>query len=494
MNRRLGHGVSILCALLLATLAASQAMAARRVALVVGNGNYEHAATLANPPNDANAIAALLTRAGFEVVDERRDVGVVEFKRAVREFTSAAANADIAVVYYSGHGIEIGGVNYLVPVDAKLVNDADVEDEAISLDRIIGSTQSAKLLSLIILDACRNSPFARHPGARLAPPAAVAIPLPPATRSMGNPLAGAEQPGANTLVAYAAKAGSVSFDGTGANSPFTTALLKYIAEPGLDIRIALGKVRDDVLASTSNRQEPFVYGSLGGAGIALVPAPEAPTASSAAAVSDPNAGVAADYEMAERVGTPWAWVAFLAAHNGGFYANLARAQLEKLVPASANGAPPPLSAEPSKAPPLASVASQTPSDVVAAKDQRQAALPISNPVAANPDCKADELKLKQLRLDPDLEQVSKFSRDLTCEKLRHELNRLMESIGADPRVEPAAQTLKGEDLASACKHESAELMLLRANPDKTSATKFAHDLKCDNLRPQVVRLLESIGN
>src|SRR5580692_3204965 len=149
MRTFLRHAACILCAILFATLSTRAAMAERRVALVIGNAKYEHADALTNTVNDANAIAALLTKAGFDVVDERRDVGVVEFKRAVREFLNSAANADIAVVYYSGHGIEVGGTNYLIPVDAKLASDFDIDDEAISLDRLTVATQPAQKLSLI---------------------------------------------------------------------------------------------------------------------------------------------------------------------------------------------------------------------------------------------------------------------------------------------------------------------------------------------------------
>ena len=202
----------------------------------------------------------LLTKAGFDFVDRRRDLGVVEFKRAVREFVDRAASADVAVVYYSGHGLEIGGVNYLIPVDAKLTSVLDMDDEAVSLDRILVAAGHVKKLSLIILDACRENPF--HPAADDAR----------VTRGVSMGLAGVGPTVADTLIAFAAKAGSVSYDGDGRNSPFTTALLKYITQPGLDIRLALGKVRDDVLRATNHRQEPYVYGSLGGDNVALVPA------------------------------------------------------------------------------------------------------------------------------------------------------------------------------------------------------------------------------
>ena len=123
----------------------------------------------------------------------------------------------------------------------------------------------------------------------------------------------------------------MSSDGRGPDSPFTTALLKYIAQPGLDIRIALGKVRDDVLASTGGRQEPFVYGSLGGAYVSLVPAAPASAGPAPKGENDPNISAAIDYEMAERVGTSDGWHAFLKAHTSGYYAELSRAQLAKLV-------------------------------------------------------------------------------------------------------------------------------------------------------------------
>ena len=139
------------------------ALAERRIALVIGNGKYENAGVLTNPVNDAVAIGALLKKAGFDVVDLRLNLGVVEFKRAVREFVDRAANADVAVVYYSGHGLEYGGVNYLIPVDAKLTSTFDIEDETVSLDRILVAAGHVKKLSLIILDACRENPF--HPTA-----------------------------------------------------------------------------------------------------------------------------------------------------------------------------------------------------------------------------------------------------------------------------------------------------------------------------------------
>src|SRR6202795_1939535 len=254
----------IVCVMMVAAAigCATAAMADRRVALVIGNRTYRNAPELPNTINDANAVAALFRSVGFEVVNSRTDLGVLDFKRAIRDFLITAENADVAVVYYAGHGIEINGTNYLIPVDAKLARDYDVEDEAVALDRIIWALQSVRRLRLILLDACRDNPFVvrlqRSVGVRAA-----------AKGGLGK----IDDVSADTLVAYAAKAGSVSYDGDGANSPFATALLKHVAEPGLDIRIALGRVRDQVLKETGGRQEPFIYGSLGGSIIPLVPLP-----------------------------------------------------------------------------------------------------------------------------------------------------------------------------------------------------------------------------
>jgi hypothetical protein len=246
----------------LAMLAAGAAHAERRVALIIGNGAYAHVAKLPNTTRDAEAMEATFHAAGFDLVEAKRDLDSASMRRALRDFSDQVRDADIAAVYYAGHGIEVGGVNYLVPVDATLERDIDVEDEAVPLDRIIRILEQAKRLRLVILDACRENPFARSMKRSLA------------SRGIGRGLAKVDDLSSDTLIAFAAKAGSTAADGEGANSPYTSALVKHIATPGLDLRLALGRVRDDVLKTTHNKQEPFVYGSLGGAEIPLVP--EAP--------------------------------------------------------------------------------------------------------------------------------------------------------------------------------------------------------------------------
>ncbi len=254
--------------LALVLVAAGDAQAEKRVALVIGNSAYVHVPSLANPANDANAVSIMMRHAGYEVV-ETRDLGNVEMRRALRDFEEMTRDADIAVVFYAGHGIEVKGSNFLVPVDALFRRDSDVEDEAVTLDRVLRTLEPAKRLRLVILDACRDNPFIMK---RMA-----------ATRSLSRGLAPVEPITSDTLIAFAAKAGSTAADGEGVHSPFTKALLNYIASPGLDVRLALGRVRDEVVRTTASGQEPFVYGSLGGSVVALVPASKAPVE----AISDP---------------------------------------------------------------------------------------------------------------------------------------------------------------------------------------------------------------
>ena len=144
-----------------ATVSVTDAHADRRVALVIGNSAYQRVAKLPNPVNDARAVAALLRGAGFDVVESRFDLDAASLRRAMGDFTDIANDADVAVVYYAGHGIEVDGNNYLIPVDAVLARDVDVEDETVSVDRVMKALDPAKRLRLVILDACRDNPFTR---------------------------------------------------------------------------------------------------------------------------------------------------------------------------------------------------------------------------------------------------------------------------------------------------------------------------------------------
>ena len=319
----------VLCGLWAAlVMTVADAHAQRRVALVIGNGGYQNAGKLPNSSSDANAVAALLRKAGFDVVETKLDIGNAEFKRAVRDFAPIARESDIAAVYFAGHGIEVNGTNYLLPVDAKLASDFDVEDEAVSLDRLMRAIEPARQLRLVILDASRDNPFVT--GMRRGV----------SSRPASAGLAKVEPASTEALIVYAAAPGAVIDEAQGGKNPFTAALLDHLTVQGRDVRTALGHVRDDVLRATGNRQEPFIGGSLSGTTIALAPDAQQQqqrTASSTRQISvlprpgtDSAADPRRDYEFAERVGTREAWDSFLALHPDGFYASLAREQREKL--------------------------------------------------------------------------------------------------------------------------------------------------------------------
>ena len=302
-------------------LVSGPALAEKRVALVLGNSAYKNVAPLANPVNDSARMASTLKEAGFDVVDSRRDLPAAETRRALRDFADRARDADIAVVYYAGHGIEVDGANYLIPVDARLERDTDIYDEGLSLDRILIAIEPAKKLRLVILDACRDNPFSRTMKRTVA------------SRAIGQGLAKVEPTSPNVLIAYSAKAGSTAADGDGKNSPFTSALSHHLTKPGLDVRRAFGFVRDEVLKTTGNKQEPYVYGSLGGDDVPLVPAPRQAPAAAAPAAPVPSAQAEArrDYELALQIGNKSALNAFLAQYPDGFYASLAKLQLDKIA-------------------------------------------------------------------------------------------------------------------------------------------------------------------
>jgi uncharacterized caspase-like protein len=298
------------------------ALAEKRVALVIGNSSYEKVAPLGNPANDAGLMAETFKAAGFDSVDLRRNLNVADMRRALREFFYKSEGADIAVVFYAGHGIEVDGTNYLIPIDAVLARDIDIYDEALPLDRVLVSVDPAKQLRLVILDACRDNPFARTMKRTLS------------SRGISRGLAKVEPTSTNTLIAFAARAGSTASDGDDRNSPFTTALTRYITRPGLDLRKAFGYVRDDVLKATGNGQEPYVYGSLGGDDVPLVPARPDLTVPQA----DPQAAVRRDYELALQLGTRDGWQAFLSHYPQGYYSDLAKGQLNKIAAEEARAA------------------------------------------------------------------------------------------------------------------------------------------------------------
>lgn len=219
-----------------------------RVALVIGNGTYEKVPELPNPTRDAADIGRALERLDFKVT-QVKNATAQEMRKAVVDFGRSAEGSDIAVVFYAGHGLEVGGENWLIPISAELRSDTDIESEAISLRSVSLQVSKARKLGLVILDACRNNPFAAKMKRSIS------------TRAVARGLAPTE-PSDNVLIAYAARDGTTASDGDGRNSPFTASLLRHIETSGLEISFLFRRVRDDVMAATKREQQPFVYGSL----------------------------------------------------------------------------------------------------------------------------------------------------------------------------------------------------------------------------------------
>jgi tetratricopeptide (TPR) repeat protein len=221
-----------------------------RLALVIGNSGYTAVAKLPNPERDADTIAAALQADGFTVT-KVDNLARSDFIAAINRFSDNAARADWAVIYFAGHGLQLDGTNYLIPIDAKLNADRDVQDEAIALDRVINAVAGARRLGLVIVDACRNNPFLNKMHFTVASRAAH-------TRGLAR-----IEPQGTTLVEFSARDGQEALDGdTSANSPFATALAKRLATPGLEVGKLLRAVREDVYTATDKQQEPMFSGDL----------------------------------------------------------------------------------------------------------------------------------------------------------------------------------------------------------------------------------------
>jgi uncharacterized caspase-like protein len=252
-----------LCLIIFCTVLAGSATAVRaeKVALVIGMGQYVSVPQLLNASNDARDIAETLESVGFNVT-LAIDTPLASLMDIIDEFAFRAETADLAMVYFAGHGIEVQGENFLIPVDAVVASNRDVQRQSISLDMLLNAVEGAREMRVVILDSCRDNPFGDAIDLDLVGTAPEGEDS--ATRSAGRVGLAPANPSQGTIVAFAARDGQVALDGTGDNSPFATALMDKMVEPGLEISLMFRQVRDQVLAQTANLQEPYVYGSLSG--------------------------------------------------------------------------------------------------------------------------------------------------------------------------------------------------------------------------------------
>jgi hypothetical protein len=242
----------ILVALLLFVLQQSDAHAAKRVALVIGNSAYLHTPRLENPKHDATDISAALRKLGFEIIDGF-DLGKTAFERKVRDFAAALRGAEAGLFFYAGHGLQVGGQNFLVPVDAELTSADALDFEMIRLEVVHRTMERESATNIMFLDACRNNPLARNLARAMG------------TRSaqIGHGLAAVES-GVGTLISFSTQPGNVALDGTGRNSPFAGALVKHLSAASDDLSAILINVRNDVMKETQKRQVPWEHSALTG--------------------------------------------------------------------------------------------------------------------------------------------------------------------------------------------------------------------------------------
>jgi peptidoglycan hydrolase-like protein with peptidoglycan-binding domain len=263
----------------LGTIPPRAAVDDKRVALVIGNSAYQSADSLKNPRRDAEDIAAALADIGFEVL-QGFDLDSNGMNRLTRDFARKAETADLAMAYYSGHGLQFDNRNYLVPVDA-VIEDAYDLRSLFQLEQLISDTSGAKKLAIVVVDACRNDPLQASLTRSLR-------------KSLGSSRSatldkGLAAPGdypAQTLITYATTAGDVAYDGNGQNSPYVAALLRHLKTPDVDVRILFGRVRDDVARATAQQQRPEVYQQLGGEEVFLVRTPPRPSGLELAELTD----------------------------------------------------------------------------------------------------------------------------------------------------------------------------------------------------------------
>ncbi|MBV8753882.1 MAG: caspase family protein [Hyphomicrobiales bacterium] len=223
-----------------------------RLALVIGNGAYVNATALPNPPNDAAVVAKVLREIGLEVI-EGTNLDRAGMERLVRDFLHKAPSARVTLLYYAGHGMQVDGRNYLIPIDAKLAAPSDLAFETLELDKVLAGLDDEARANIVVLDACRDNPLARNFAGKLS-----------ATRSAAVPagLAGYATVGTGTLIAFATAPGQTALDGSDGNSPFTSAFVKHVRTRGIEVNQMLTRVRVEVASATKNRQVPWANSSL----------------------------------------------------------------------------------------------------------------------------------------------------------------------------------------------------------------------------------------
>jgi hypothetical protein len=528
MNRFVLSWVAALCGIFCVVLSTDAAWAERKVALVVGNTQYKNPSlVLLNPRNDAEDVAAVLRSLDFEVV-LTVDANKRDFDLAMTQFARMATAADAALFYYAGHALQYQGRNYLMPTDGELEDEVSLRYQMVLLDDVRAAVERADGVKIIILDACRNNPVVDNLRRKMAGMSRGIE----ATRGLAR-----IDKALGMVVAYSTAADDVAADGAGRNSPFTSALLRRLKEPGLEIGSMFRRIAADVNEKTNGRQRPETYVSL--IGEYYLNQKDKPVWDQIKDSSDASAfrSFIAQFPSSPRASDAQYRLQILerlAKQSGPNLADVesSRAKLAagEREPGERQPVQPPqveeklASIEPQRSRPARPEELRANPSV---EQQKQASLTIAPlpgtpqpplslpPVTQEQACKRDGDRLLRLRATQVREEVISFERELGCEKLRPQLLRLKESIAVDSaradsqatpqlavpppprpqeitRAEPQSQPPAAQP-DEACKRDQERLVRLRASPVLDQITRFEQELRCARLRPQIVRLRESVG-
>jgi len=542
MSKFVSSWIAALCSAILIVLSPSAAWAERRIALVVGNAQYKNPnLVLFNPKNDAEDVAGVLRSLGFEVI-LTVDAGKRDLDLAMAQFARLATGADAALFYFAGHALQYQGRNYLMPTDAELEDEISLRFQMTSLDDVRAAVERSGGVKIMILDACRNNPVVDRLTRRtvgVSRGVDIVRGLARIDKTQG------------IVVAYATAADEVAADGAGRNSPFTSALLKRLLQPGLEIGTMFRRIAADVNEQTKGRQRPELY-------ISLInefylnskdrpiweqikdsadPAafrdfvnrfPASPRASDAEYRLQMLERLARERQLAqERAASQTVGAATTRERVDREAAQQRQVEDERTrLPAIAQESLARQSAQPKE--------DQDARARAEAARQKQAGLTLTPSLAARPPdvqpepltreqiCKRDEEKLVRLRANPARDEVIRFEQELGCERLRPQVVRLRESISMEgdhgereldqrPQVEEQhpktdAQPQRSERDASTqvppasmppeqvCRRDEEKLVRLRASQARDEVIRFERELGCERLRPQVLRLRESLAN
>ena len=560
MNKRLSALIAALCGCLLLTVAAGDARADRRIALVIGNANYNNPGlVLSNPKNDAEDVAAALRSLGFEVV-QAIDANKRDMDLSMAKFARLATDSDAALFYYAGHALQYQGRNYLMPIDAEVEDEVSLRYQMIAIDDVRAALDRASGVKVMILDACRNNPLVDSLRRKMSGE----------TRALGGGVRGLARidKTQGTVIAYSTAADEVAADGQGRNSPFTKAFLKRLQEPGLEIEQLFRRVAADVNSATGGRQRPETYVSLLSdyylnqtdriAFDAIKDSADPavlrdfinrfPTSSFASDARYRIQHIEIEAQERQLQQARQQEAARLLEQHSKTDPDAARTKVAHAdAPNSGKDLPsivrPPegstksagverqdLTGPNPASPNLQSTLPVTPAPKAAVEPAQQAPT-----AASNKSCDQDNARLAHLRSGGSLDEVVQFERELGCDRLRPQVARLRESLGgpaptapvieaakpviappvvaalpeppASPpaairnaetpsRIEtpgPSPPSVPAADQTPACKRDEARLTRLRASPSLAEVTAFERELGCEKLRPQIVRLRESLA-